>query len=130
MNKVWQIGRIASEIESRTTQSGVSVCTFRIAVNRRFKNAAGQREADFFTVVCWRQTAEFVSRYFAKGSAISVEGSLQSRSYDAQDGSKRYVTEIIAENVEFVGSRENTAQQEPTLEQAGFAEVDDNELPF
>lgn len=129
MNKVIMIGRIASDIESKVTQSGVSTCSFRLAVSRRFKNAAGQYEADFFTVVCWRQTADFVARYFIKGTAIAVEGHLQSRSYDAQDGSKRYVTEIIADNVEFAGS--NAKQDKPPEPaQDGFTEVDDDELPF
>lgn len=105
MNKVIMIGRIASEIEMRNTQSGVVTCSFRLAVNRRFKNAAGERVADFFSVVCWRQTAEFVMRYFNKGDAIAIEGSLQTRSYDAQDGSKRYFTEIVADNVEFAGGK-------------------------
>lgn len=127
MNKVIMIGRIASEIEMRNTQSGVVTCSFRLAVNRRFKNAAGERVSDFFTVVCWRQTAEFVMRYFNKGDAIAIEGSLQTRSYDAHDGSKRYVTEIVADNAEFAGSKHDRPD-EPAPD--GFTEVDDGELPF
>lgn len=127
MNKVIMIGRIASEIEMRNTQSGVVTCSFRLAVNRRFKNAAGERVADFFTVVCWRQTAEFVMRNFNKGDAIAIEGSLQSRSYDAQDGSKRYVTEIVADNVEFAGAKHDRPDESAP---DGFTEVDDGELPF
>ena len=142
MNKVILIGNLANDPESRTTQSGIAQCSFRIAVQRRFKGANGERETDFLPVVCWRQTAEFAQRYLAKGRKVAVEGSIQTRSYDAQDGSKRYVTEIIADSVEAVGGREDGAQgaqnaqsaqqaQEPAQDhQMGFTEVDDDELPF
>ena len=133
MNKVILIGNLANDPESRTTQSGIAQCSFRIAVQRRFKGANGERETDFLPVVCWRQTAEFAQRYLAKGRKVAVEGSIQTRSYDAQDGSKRYVTEIIADSLEAVGSRDESAQgtQKPAQNhQAGFTEVDDDELPF
>lgn len=129
MNKVIMIGNIATDIEMRTTQSGVANCSFRIAVQRKFKNANGEYESDFLSVVAWRQTAEFIHKYFSKGSKIAIEGSLQARSYDAQDGSKRYVTEIVADQAEFVAPRKDDAQpSKPSNE--GFTEVDDNELPF
>ena len=104
-------------------------------MQRRFANQqTGQREADFFNVICWRQTAEFAARYLSKGRKIAVEGSLQTRTYDAQDGSKRYVTEVIADNVEFCDSRQegaqNGAQAPQTAANGGFTEVDDEELPF
>ena len=144
MNKVILIGNLASNPESRTTQSGVAQCSFRLAVQRRFKNANGEREADFLPIVCWRQTAEFAQKYLAKGRKVAVEGSIQTRSYDAQDGSKRYVTEVIADNVEAIGGREEGAQsaqnddkaqkaqkaQSAKQDRAGFVEVDDDELPF
>ena len=142
MNKVILIGNLASDPESRTTQSGIAQCSFRLAVQRRFKGANGERETDFLPVVCWRQTAEFAQRYLAKGRKVAVEGSIQTRSYDAQDGSKRYVTEIIADSVEAVGGREDGAQnvqntrstqqaQKPAQNrQDEFTEVDDDELPF
>lgn len=133
MNRVILIGNLANDPESRTTQSGIAQCSFRIAVQRRHKNANGERETDFLPVVCWRQTAEFAQRYLAKGRKVAVEGSIQTRSYDAQDGSKRYVTEIIANSVEAVGSREDGAQsaQNPAQNhQDEFTEVDDDELPF
>lgn len=145
MNKVILIGNLANDPESRTTQSGIAQCSFRLAVQRRFKGANGERETDFLPVVCWRQTAEFAQRYLAKGRKVAVEGSIQTRSYDAQDGSKRYVTEIIADSVEAVGGREDGAQnaqnaqnvqnargaQKPAQNrQTGFTEVDDDELPF
>ena len=131
MNRVILIGNLASDPESRTTQSGIAQCSFRIAVQRRFKGANGERETDFLPVVCWRQTAEFAQRYLAKGRKVAVEGSIQTRSYDAQDGSKRYVTEVIADNVESVGSREDGARKPESAQQnGGFTEVDDDELPF
>ena len=139
MNRVILIGNLANDPESRTTQSGIAQCSFRLAVQRRFKGANGERETDFLPVVCWRQTAEFAQRYLAKGRKVAVEGSIQTRSYDAQDGSKRYVTEIIADSVEAVGGREDGAQnvqnerstQKPAQnQQTEFTEVDDDELPF
>ena len=145
MNKVILIGNLAADPETRTTQSGISQCTLRLAVQRRFANQQGVREADFFNVICWRQTADFCARYLSKGRKIAVEGSIQTRSYDAQDGSKRYVTEIIADNVEFCDSRPDGAArprtdnpppiQEPPAgyganNNGGFTEVDDDELPF
>ena len=115
MNKVILIGNLANDPEARTTQSGISQSTFRIAVQRRFANAQGVREADFFTVIAWRQTADFCNRYLSKGRKVAVEGSVQNRSYDAQDGSKRYVTEIIADNVDALGGRksEDPGPEEP-----------------
>ena len=142
MNKVILIGNLANDPESRTTQSGIAQCSFRLAVQRRFKGANGERDTDFLPVVCWRQTAEFAQRYLAKGRKVAVEGSIQTRSYDAQDGSKRYVTEIIADSVEAVVGREEGAQnaqnargtqnaQKPAQNrQMGFTEVNDDELPF
>ena len=143
MNKVILIGNLANDPEAFTTQSGVSRSTFRIAVQRRFANAQGVREADFLTVVAWRQSADFCNRYLTKGSKVAVEGSIQVRSYDAQDGSKRYVTEIIADSVESVGSRgdgqarprDNGPTPPPPAPPAGpatndFTEVEDDELPF
>ena len=130
MNKVILIGNLASDPESRTTQNGVAQCSFRIAVQRRFKGANGERETDFLPVVCWRQTAEFAQRYLAKGRKVAVEGSIQTRSYDAQVGSKRYVTEIIADSVEAVGGRDDGAQKPAQNRQEGFTDVNDDELPF
>ena len=142
MNKVILIGNLANDPEAFTTQSGVSRSTFRIAVQRRFANAQGVREADFLTVVAWRQSADFCNRFLTKGSKVAVEGSIQNRSYDAQDGSKRYVTEIIADNIEALGGREEGGQPRsrdngptpppanPAPSMNDFTEVDDDELPF
>lgn len=103
----------------------------RLAVSRRFADKqTGKRESDFFNVICWRQTAEFAARFLSKGRRIAVEGSLQTRSYDAQDGSKRYVTEIIADNVEFCDSKQSGGQSGAQAAQEGFTEVEDDEMPF
>lgn len=117
-------GNIARDPEARTTQSGISQSTFTVAVQRRFKGQDGQREADFLTVVAWRQTADFCNKYLSKGRKVAVTGSVQTRSYTAQDGSKRYVTEIIADNVETLDKREDKPQDE------GFTEVQDERLPW
>lgn len=108
LNKVILAGRVVADPELKQTQSGVSVVSFRIAVNRRFAsrdNNQGQPEADFFNVTAWRQTAEFVSKYFHKGSAICVVGSIQNRTYTDQQGQKRTWTDIIADEVNFVENR-------------------------
>lgn len=139
MNKCIEIGRIATDIESRTTQSGISVATFKIAVNRRVKNAQGGHDADFIPVTVWRQQADFLTQYGNKGDRVAVCGSVQTRSYDAQDGTKRHVTEINAEEVELLGQSRNNSgdggneqqQGQSTMQQQGFEEVDDDDsLPF
>lgn len=132
MNKVILIGNIAADPESRTTQSGIAQCSFRLGVQRRFANQQGQREADFFSVVCFRQAAEFAGKYLAKGRKVAVEGSVQTRSYDAQDGSKRYVTEVIADSIEFCDSKPDAQKAAAPAAPAGhgFTPVDDDELPF
>lgn len=143
MNKAILIGNLTRDPEMRTTGSGISVCTFTLAVNRRFTNSDGVREADFINIVTWRQTAELCARYLTKGRKCAVIGSIQSRSYDAQDGTKRYVTEVVADEVEFIGTsggaQERHADAPPPPSEpsgysgqsaAGFSEIDDDELPF
>lgn len=115
MNKVIEIGNVASDPEVRKTSNDITCVNFRIAVQRRFKNASGQRESDFFNVTAWRTTGDYVAKYIHKGDRVAVEGALQTRSYDAQDGSKRYITEIIADSIEGLTPRktENTVEQAP-----------------
>lgn len=141
MNKVILIGNLASDVDVKTTSSGIANATFRLAVQRRFSNASGVREADFFHVVCWRQTAELCAKYLLKGSKVAIEGSIQTRSYDANDGTKRYVTDIVADSVEFLNRKEESVQNAAraasgdVVKQAQaafggeFVEVDDD-LPF
>lgn len=131
MNQCFLIGNLTKDVELRTTQNGVANCAFTLAVNRRFKNAQGETETDFFNIVAWRQLAELCAKYLSRGRKCAITGSIQNRSYQAQDGSKRYVTEIIAENVEFLSSQQNEeapAKKEKT--NSGFTEVNDDELPF
>ena len=110
MNKVILIGRLTKDPELRTIASGNATTSFTIAVNRNFTNQNGEREADFINCVAWRKQAENVAKYCAKGSQVAVEGRIQTRSYDAQDGTKRYVTEVVADNVTFLGSRASGSQ--------------------
>jgi len=129
MNKVILIGNLASDPEAHTTQSGISQSAFRIAVQRRYSNRDGVREADFFPVVAWRQTADFCNKYLTKGRKVAVEGTLQTRSWEAQDGSKRWVTEVIADSVEALTKAEDAPREAQKPDD--FVEVeDDSELPF
>ena len=99
------VGNLTRDPEGGTTQNGIAYCRFTVACQRRFKNANGTYDADFINCLAWRQTAEFVQRYFIKGNKIGVTGSIQTGSYDAQDGSRRYTTEVLVDNVEFVAPR-------------------------
>ena len=144
MNKAILIGNLTRDPETYTTQGGVNRCNFTIAVQRRFANQQGVREADFIPIVAWRQNADFVSRYFTKGKKICVVGPIQTRSYDAQDGTKRYVTEVVADEVEFVTPlgegekrdnmdmppRSEAATPAPAYQPSQMEEADDDELPF
>ncbi len=109
LNRVILMGRIVADPELKTTGTGISVTSFRIAVDRSYVKQGEERKADFFDIVCWRNTAEFVCRYFGKGSLIAVEGQLQSRTYQAKDGTNRYVVEVVADNVSFTGERRENA---------------------
>ena len=104
LNKVIMAGRITKDVELKQTAAGIEVVTFSIAVNRKYV-ANGQQTADFFDVTAWRQTAEFISRYFRKGSSICIAGSLQTRSWEDKSGNKRTVVEIVADEAMFVDSK-------------------------
>ena len=125
INQVFIIGRTTKEPEFRQTQNGVSVATFTIACDRNFKNAQGEKETDFFNIVCWRGLAETVGRYLGKGRLVAVSGRLQNRSYETKDGTKRYITEIVASEVQFLDRAKDAEQQQPLWE-----EVSLDELPF
>lgn len=153
MNKVFLIGNLTKDPEMRSTQSGVPVCNFTIAVNRRFRNPqTGQQETDFLNVVAWRQLAELCGTYLAKGRKVAVTGSIQARTYEAKDGSKRTAWDIVADEVEFLAPQ-NQQSSTPSAPGAyttaaskdsgtayapqphndfggGFTQVDDEELPF
>lgn len=125
MNKVFLIGRLGGDPEMKSTKDGTAVARFNIAVDNRYDK---DKPAQWFTVICFRQTAEFVSRYLSKGRKVAVEGSLQTRSYDAQDGSKRFVTEVIADNVEFCDSKPEGGQKSAAPKNDEFVELDDDSL--
>ena len=107
MNKVMLIGRLTKDPDLRYTQSGTAVANFTLAVNRRY-NPNGEQEADFINCVAWQKAAEFVADYFHKGKQMALEGRLQVRSYDGDDGKRRWVTEVVVEQMEFVGSKNDS----------------------
>ena len=116
LNKIILGGRLTQDPELKQTQSGIAVATFKIAVNRRYSRDNQQQEADFFNCIAWRSQAEFVSRYFHKGSAICVIGAVQNRSWTDQQNVKRYITEVVVDEVQFVDSRGDApAGQAPAL---------------
>lgn len=110
-NRVILMGRIANDLELKTTQAGVSVLSFRIAVDRRYQTKGEERKSDFFNVVAWRYEAEFISRFFAKGRMILIEGELQTRQYTDKNGNTMYTTEIIADRACFTGEKANGGGQ-------------------
>ena len=124
MNKVMMIGNLAADPELRQTANGTLTTEIRLGVNRRGKDAG----CDFVTVVCWQTMAETVCKYLHKGDKVAVAGRLQTRSYVAKDGVKRYVTEVVADEVEFLPRRSAGAETSPESE--GFVQVHDDDLPF
>lgn len=125
MNKVIIIGNLTKDPELAKTTNGAVVAKFTVAVTRRFTNADGERETDFINCVAWRATAENLCRYCNKGDKVAVVGALQIRTYEAQDGSKRYVTEVVADEVEFVSTKKSAESYDDMtpVEQ-------DDDLPF
>jgi len=113
MNKWCGIGRLTKEPEVKNTSNQVSVCTFTVAVERKFKDSNGQRQSDFINCVAWRNTANFISSYFHKGSRIGIVGSIQTRSFDGSDGKKVYITEVVVDEAEFVESVAKDASTAP-----------------
>lgn len=109
INRVVLMGRLVADPELKTTGSGISVTTFRIAVDRSYVKSGEERQADFFDIVAWRYTAEFICKHFRKGSLIAIDGQLQSRTYQAKDGSNRYVVEVVADNASFTGERRDSS---------------------
>ncbi len=144
LNCVTLMGRLVADPELRTTTTGKSVATFRIAVDRSYQRAGEQRQADFITIVAWESTANFISRYFSKGSMIAIQGSIQTRQYEDANGNKRTAFEVVAREVSFCGSKAETgsavvasvspAAPAPSYQTAvptDFEEIaDDEDLPF
>ncbi|MBQ2974021.1 MAG: single-stranded DNA-binding protein [Clostridia bacterium] len=146
LNNAVIMGRLVADPELRTTGSGISVSSFTVAVDRRFNRQGEERQADFIDIIAWRQTAEFVCKYFRKGSMIAIQGYIQTRMYEDKNGNKRKAVEIVADNVSFCGSKaeSNTgsfsredsyaaAQPAPsysTADEGDFKEIPEDDLPF
>lgn len=129
MNVCAFVGRIATDPEHRQTASGVSCCSFKLAVQRKYKDANGEKQADFIPCVAWRSTCDYIMMYANKGDKIAVTGSLQVRKYQAQDGSNRYASEIIVDSVTICASKRNAGDEAAQMPDQ-MTEVEDPELPF
>lgn len=114
MNHIFLIGNLTRDTEQSVTPNGVPLCRFTIAVNRQFKNADGEQVTDFFPIIAWRKTAELCGKYLSKGKKVAVVGELQNRSYEDKEGIKRYVTEIVASEVEFLSAQSNGLEADST----------------
>ena len=123
LNVVAIMGRLVADPELRTTPAGHSVCSFRIACDRSYVQQGQERQADFIDIVAWRQRADFVSKYFQKGSMIAIEGSLQTRQYQDKQGSKRTAVEVVANNISFAGTKRQDSQSVPSYEQQTTSHV-------
>ena len=143
INSVVLMGRLTYDPELRTTPNGISVVRIQLACDRNFQRSVEERKADFIDVTAWRQTAEFISRYFRKGSMIAVEGSIQTENFTDKDGNKRKSVQVVANNVSFCGSKaesgtaSNPAFSQPapsyaSADNSDFEEIidDDDDLPF
>ena len=138
MNKVILIGNLTRDPELTTTNGGVSVCRFSLAVTRRYANADGEREADFINIVVWRNQAENCAKFLKKGSKCAVVGRIQTSSYETPEGAKRYTTDIVADEVEFITSGARTGDSENPMpsesktqkQTAELEEIEDDSLPF
>lgn len=131
MNKIILIGRLTKDPDLRYTQNGKAVCSFTLAVDRPYTNQE-EKEADFINIVAWNKSGENAAKYLAKGRQAAVEGRLQIRTYDGEDGKKRWVTEVVADRVEFIGSGGNgSAKKADGLEDFGYeVQFDESEVPF
>ena len=128
LNKIILIGRLTRDPEAKSTASGNSVTTFTLAVERSFTSQQGEKEVDFIPVVTWRKLAETCARFLSKGRLVAVSGRLQVRTYDDSNGQKRYISEVVADEVQFLERKQDGQAQEP--QEPVLTEVDDDELPF
>lgn len=135
LNKVILMGRLTADPEHKQTPNGVGVCAFSIAVDRNYAPKDGERQTDFINIVAWRQTADFICRYFQKGSMIAIEGEINTRRYEDKNGNKRTAFEVVAQHAYFSGAKTQTESnpEPPDLSQFEHildAEYDDEDLPF
>lgn len=144
MNKVFLIGHLVKDPELRYTSSNIPVASFSLAVNRNFTNQNGEKEVDFINIVAWKKQAENIHKYCFKGSKVAIDGRLQTRTYEDQNGQKRYVTEVVSENIEFLSAKKEEtkeksnseilkdvmADKDPFEEFAKGTQINDSDLPF
>ncbi len=135
LNSVIIMGRLTADPELRTTQSGLSVTSFTVAVDRRYQKQGDEKQTDFINCTAWRTTADFVTRYFTKGQMIALQGSIQTRNYEDKNGNKRTAVEVLAENVSFCGSKNDTKSEAPASftvlpDDESFTDDDYDGLPF
>mgnify|MGYP005771937453 CR=1 FL=1 len=130
MNRVCLVGRLTAKPELRYTNSNLPVTRFSVAVNRTFANAQGQREADFINIVVWRKQAENVCNFLDKGSLVSIEGRIQTGSYDGQDGTKRYTFEVVADSVQFLESKSQSQSRAQSNYNQGYNNMNSNPSPY
>lgn len=151
INRVVLVGRLTKDPDLKYSQSGVAICRFTLAVNRNFKNANGETEADFPNVITFRKTAENVANFLKKGSLVGLEGRIQTSSFDGQDGKRVFMTEVVADSVQFLeprnrsdqpnssyqapqqsgtGQQNSQSENDPFSNQSGPVEVTDDDLPF
>ena len=130
INNVVLVGRLTADPELKKTQNDVAVVTFTVAANRKFKNAQGEYETDYINCVAWRKSAELLAQYFAKGDRIGVTGSLQSRSYEDKAGIRRYITEVVVDNISFIDSKSERHQRSDQGDRGEDTVPDDTSLPF
>lgn len=128
MNKYMCIGRITRDIDLTTTNNGISVAKFNVAVDRKFRNEEGEKITDFFNVVVWRTLAENIAKYCKKGSKVFLSGELQNSSWEAEDGTRRYKTELVANECEFLDSKQDSSEAVKTEAESEI--IDDGDLPF
>ena len=128
-NGVHIMGRITRDLELRHTQSGTAVCQFCVAVTRSFKDANGEYQSDFIDCVAWRNSAEFITKYFSKGALIALDGELQTRNYTDKDGNKRKATELLVSSAAFTGEKRAAAAKPPPMED-DYSSISDDDLPF
>jgi len=140
MNRVFLIGNLTKDPEVNTTSNDLVNCKFSVAVTRRYTSSNGTKDTDFFTIVCWRGLAENCGKYLRKGSKVGVSGSIQNKNYETSDGIKRYSTEIVADEVQFLSTRNDNSEDtnelpeatasKPAVKVSELKAADDDDLPF
>lgn len=131
MNKITLIGNLTHDVEVRSTPNGITVASFTIAVDRRFKDAKGEKKTDYYRILAWRQLGETCAKFLSKGRKVAVIGELQARTYEVKDGTTRMSLDVQADEVEFLSAKDKgEAHDEPSVDTSGFTDVDASDVPF